>query len=406
MAEVAIIGGGPAGMLSAIAAAQNGHSVSIFEKNEKLGKKLYITGKGRCNITNSADISEFFANIPRNPKFLYSALYSFTNTDIIALLEGSGVKVKYERGGRVFPASDKSSDVIKALASNVAKLGIKVFLNTKVESIAHANGVFDIKLGNGAQHRFDAVVICTGGLSYPSTGSTGDGYRLAQTLGHTIIPPKPSLVPLVTVESWPSPLMGLTLVNVKLKAFRSGRCVFEELGELLFTHFGVSGPLVLSASSVIADSPEGVCMELDLKPALSEEVLDKRLMRDFDANAKKLFSNSLNGLLPARMIPVFLDLLSIPPDKQTSQLTKADRLEICRLLKHLPFTVKHAAPIDTAMVTRGGINVNEINPSTMESKLVKGLYFAGEVIDVDGYTGGYNLQIAYSTGVLAGRSIS
>lgn len=407
MKDVAIVGGGPSGMLCAIAAAQGGHKVRIFERNEKLGKKLYITGKGRCNITNSADISEFFPNIPRNSKFLYSALYSFTNLDMISLLENSGVAVKTERGGRVFPASDKSSDVLKALSNLVAKSGADVLLNTRVKSITkQSDDVFLINTFDNTQYRSDALVISTGGVSYPSTGSTGDGYRLAEQLGHTIVPPRPSLVPLITAETWTHALMGLTLVNVRLKAFKADKCVFDELGELLFTHFGVSGPLVLSASSVIADAPEGVRMEIDLKPALSEEVLDRRLVRDLEANAKKQFINSLDGLLPSRMIPVIIELLSIPPDKQASQISKAERQDICRLLKHLPFTIKQAASIETAMVTKGGIKVSEINPSTMESKLVEGLYFAGEVIDVDGYTGGYNLQIAYSTGMLAGKSIN
>lgn len=406
MSKVAIIGGGPAGLIAGAEAAKCGHSVLLLEKNEKLGKKLFITGKGRCNLTNDGDTEDFFNNIPRNPKFLYSALYSFTNRDVIDIVNNMGVPTKVERGKRVFPVSDKSSDVIKALTRNFDQSGARYRLHANVEKIEKSGeGGFVITV-NGSREHFDAVVLCTGGASYPSTGSTGDGYRFAAELGHTVTEIKPSLIPLETVEEWPKELMGLSLRNVTLKAYnKRNKLVYEELGEMLFTHFGVTGPLVLSASSRLADDPQGAHLSIDLKPGLTYEELDRRILRDFEKNNRKQFGNSLSELLPSKLIPVIVELSGIPAETHVSSVTRGMRETFCKLLKDLPLTVKGALPVKDAIITRGGVNVKEINASTMESKLVKGLYFAGEVIDVDAYTGGFNLQIAYSTGALAGRSI-
>lgn len=405
MSSVAVIGGGPAGIMAASMAARNGHCVMLFEKNEKLGKKLYITGKGRCNITNDCDTEDFFANIPRNPKFLYSALYGFTNSDIVSIINSMGVPTKVERGKRVFPVSDKSSDVIKALSAYLNKSGAELCLNSNVENIEKRKNGFEVRV-NGRLHLFDKVIMCTGGASYPSTGSNGAGYAFAKTMGHTVTDIRPSLIPLATVEQWPTQLSGLSLKNVTLRAYnKKGRLVYEELGEMLFTHFGVSGPLVLSASSRIADDPSGAVLTIDMKPGLNREELDRRLLRDFEKNIRKQLINSLSELLPSRMIPVAVELSGIPGETQVSSVTREMRESLLSTLKCMKLTVDHALPVEEAIITRGGINVKEINASTMESKLVPGLYFAGEVIDVDGYTGGFNLQIAYSTGALAGRSV-
>ncbi|MGN0799418.1 MAG: NAD(P)/FAD-dependent oxidoreductase [Christensenellales bacterium] len=407
MKKVAVIGGGPAGMLAAAMAAERGHSVTLFEKNEKLGKKLFITGKGRCNITNAAETEEFFKNIPRNPKFLYSALYGYTNTDVVALLNRMGVPVKTERGGRVFPASDKSSDVIRAFSTYVKQVGVDVRLNAAVDSVTRtAEGAFQLTV-HGQGQLFDALILATGGVSYPSTGSTGDGYRFAQALGHTVTEIRPALIPFETEEEWPKTLSGLSLRNVTLRAYGAkGRLAFEELGEMLFTHFGVSGPLVLSASSFLPGDPAGARLSIDLKPGLSPEELDRRLLRDFEGNIRRQFINSLDALLPQRMIPVIVAQSGIAPETLVHQITREQRQRLVSVLKALPLTVKQVLPVDQAIITRGGIAVKEINPSTMESKLVPGLYFAGEMIDVDACTGGYNLQIACSTGALAGRSVN
>lgn len=405
MRSVTVIGGGPAGIMAASMAAQNGHRVKLYEKNEKLGKKLYITGKGRCNITNACDIEDFFQNIPRNSKFLYSALYGFTNEDIISVVNTMGVPTKTERGKRVFPSSDKSSDVIKALSRYLDKSGAELYLNANVQSIKKNDDGFDIVV-NGNVHHVDAVIICTGGASYPSTGSTGAGYAFAREMGHTVTDIRPSLIPLATVEQWPAELTGLSLKNVTLRAYnKKGKLVYEELGEMLFTHFGVSGPLVLSASSRIADDPCGALLTIDMKPGLTHEELDRRLLRDFEKNTRKHIINALNELLPSRMISTVIELAGIPEDTQVNAVTRNMREALVSTLKRIPLTVDHALPVEEAIITRGGINVKEINASTMESKLVPGLYFAGEIIDVDGYTGGFNLQIAYSTGALAGRSV-
>jgi predicted Rossmann fold flavoprotein len=404
MSRVAVIGGGPAGMIAAAEAAKAGHAVFLYEKNEKLGKKLFITGKGRCNLTNNADMDEFLNNIPRNPKFLYSALYGFTNTDVVALINNEGVPTKVERGGRVFPESDHSSDVIKALAAYLKKSGAVVLLNRTVTEIRHDLECFTV-ITKEDSHTYDALILSTGGASYPTTGSTGDGYAFAKNFGHTITQIRPSLIPLATEETWPKELMGLSLRNVTLSAFKRGKLVFEELGEMLFTHFGVSGPLILSASSHMADEPKGAKLKIDLKPGLNEEALDKRVLRDFDKNSKKQFQNALGELLPAKLVPVAVTLSGIAPHTLVSEITRVQRLNFVKLLKGLTLHVKEALPVEYAIVTRGGVSVKEVNASTLESKLVKNLYFAGELLDVDAYTGGFNLQIAYSTGALAGRNI-
>jgi len=399
-----VVGGGPAGMLAAAAAAQRGHEVTLVEKNEKLGKKLYITGKGRCNLTNAADFEAFFRNIPRNPKFLYSAFSAFGNADLIALVESLGVPLKKERGGRVFPVSDKSSDVISALARHLKNCGAQVALNTAVRSIDIKDGrVFGVRT-EGGYLPCDAAVIATGGVSYPLTGSTGDGYAFARAAGHTVLPPKPALIPMVTKEDWPKALAGLTLKNVRLTAFSGKKAVFEEIGEMLFTHFGVSGPLVLSASSLVRQDDE-VELSIDLKPGLTAQQLDARVLRDFAAYANKSVRNGMADLLPQRLIPVVLSEAGVEEEKHVHQITKEERAAIVGTLKALKLHVAGYRPIQEAIVTRGGVSVKEINPSTMESRLVKGLYFAGEVIDVDALTGGFNLQIAFSTGYLAGSSI-
>lgn len=405
MSRVAVIGGGPAGIMAAAAAARNGHSTVLLEKNEKLGKKLFLTGKGRCNITNGCDVEDFFASIPRNPKFLYSALYGFCNDDIVKIINANGVPTKTERGKRVFPVSDKSSDVIKALKCYLNDSGAETRLNARVSEIKKTDRGFELTV-NEESEAYDAVVICAGGASYPSTGSDGSGYALARSLGHTVTDIKPSLIPLAAVEKWPCELAGLSLKNVTLRAYnKKNKLMYEELGEMLFAHFGVSGPLVLSASSRIADDPAGALLTIDMKPGLTHEELDRRILRDFEKYQRKQLINALGDLLPARMIPVVVELSSVPAQTQVSSVTRQMREKLVNTLKRIPLTVDHALPVEEAIITRGGINVKEIDPSTMESKLLKGLYFAGEIIDVDGYTGGFNLQIAYSTGVLAGRSV-
>lgn len=399
---VAVIGGGPAGMMAAGTAANNGHAVTLFEQNEKLGKKLYITGKGRCNVTNAADREGFFSHVLHNPRFLYSAWANFDNQAVMSLIESLGTPLKTERGGRVFPVSDKSSDIIRALEQYVRLSGAKVRLNTPVRGVCAAEGrVTGVLLDTGV-FPCDAVIVATGGASYPQTGSTGDGYRFAESLGHGVERPIPSLVPLTVREDWPKALAGVTLKNVTLTAKRGGKLVFSELGELLFTHFGISGPLVLSLSGAIAEHPADVSLTIDLKPGLTMEQLDARLLRDLSEGARKQVQTALHALLPARLLSSVLTLAGIDPALPVGELTKAMRRELVETLKGAPMTVTGARGMDEAVVTRGGVSVSEINASTMESKRVSGLYFAGEVIDVDATTGGYNLQIAWSTGALAG----
>ena len=404
--RVAVIGGGAAGQLAAIKAAENGHRVTIFESNEKLGKKLFITGKGRCNVTNAADREGFFRHVVRNPRFLYSAYAHFDSAAIMQLIEMAGVPLKIERGQRVFPVSDHSSDILKALEKTVRSRGVEVRLNTRVSAVLESGGTISgVRVGETVEP-FDAVILATGGVSYPSTGSTGDGYRFAQTLGHTIVPPKGSLIPFETEETWCESLSGLTLKNVTLTVYsKKGKEVYSELGEMLFTHFGVSGPLVLSASALVAEEPEGTTLSIDLKPGLSFEQLDARLLRDLAANAKKTFSGALYGLLPQKLLGVVLELAGIDGAAQAGNCTKAQRRALCETLKGLKLHVKGTRPVAEAIVTRGGVSVKEVNPSTMESKKVRNLYFAGELLDTDAFTGGFNLQIAWSTGALAGSSI-
>lgn len=408
MSNVAIIGGGAAGMLAAIGAKIAGHNVTIIEKNEKLGKKMYITGKGRCNITNASDMDEIFKNVVKNNKFLYSAFYTFSNDDIVNILHEEGIETKIERGNRVFPVSDKSSDVILGLSKRLRNLNVDIMYNTQVKRvIMDNNAVAGVELVNGKQIAFDAVVIATGGYSYQTTGSNGDGYKFAKDCGHTVTDIYPSLVPFNVNESYIKELQGVSLKNVKGSFFIGNKCIYSDFGEMLFTHFGVSGPIVLSASSCITEKIEkqDVYMEIDLKPALSFDELDARVMKDFSKNINKDFRNSLNELLPKKMIPVIIELSQIDPFKKVNEITKEERKRLVTLLKQFRFKLASTRGFNEAIITRGGVNVKEINPATMESKIVSGLYFAGEVIDVDALTGGYNLQIAYSTGYLAGISI-
>lgn len=387
---VSVIGGGPAGMAAALFAARAGAHVVLLEKNEKLGKKLYITGKGRCNVTSAAE--NLMNHIPRNPRFLYSAFACFSPADLRELLEAYGCPTKEERGERVFPVSEKASDVTRALERALRDAGVEIRLNASVASV-------EPLLRQGA------VVVATGGLSYPSTGSTGDGYRFAQESGHSLVTPKPSLIPLETREQWPKSLQGLSLKNVTLRAEVKGKKRFEEQGEMLFTHFGISGPLTLSMSSHIADdAPESVRVTLDMKPALSIEQLEARLQREFDANPRKRVAGILPLLLPARMADIFPALCAVNGETLCAQVSRADRRKIAETLKKIPLTVKGARPIDEAIITRGGVPVSEVSPRDMMSKKRPGLFFAGEVLDVDGHTGGFNLQIAFSTGALAGKS--
>ena len=404
MKRIAVIGAGPAGMIAAAFAKTESTSVTVFDRNEKAGKKLFLTGKGRCNLTNIAPKDEFMQNIPRNPRFLYSAFDGFFNNDVIDLVEKEGVPTKVERGGRVFPKSDKSSDVLKALVKFTRDSGAVINLNSRVRSVKKEGEEFVLELWDGEKRRFDAVIIATGGMSYPSTGSTGDGYAFARAFGHTVTELRPSLISLVTEETWPGELAGLSLKNVTLTAVKNGSSVYSELGEMLFTHVGVSGPLVLSASTRIADEPSGAQLFIDMKPALDPQTLEARVLRDLEANKHKQMKNAILGLLPSRMVPIVLMIAGIDPEKTTDTFTKQERKKLVSTLKSIPLTVKRAAPIDEAIITRGGVSVKEISPKTMESKLVPGLYFAGEVIDVDAYTGGFNLQIAYSTGAAAGKA--
>ena len=387
---VFVIGGGPAGMAAALFAARAGARAVLMEKNEKLGKKLYITGKGRCNVTSAAE--NLMNHIPRNPRFLYSALACLSPDDLRDLLDEYGCPTKEERGERVFPVSEKASDVTKALERALKAAGVEIRLNANVTAL-------EPLLARGA------VVVATGGLSYPSTGSTGDGYRFAQQEGHALVAPKPSLIPLETREQWPKTLQGLSLKNVTLRAEVNGKKRYEEQGEMLFTHFGISGPLTLSMSSHIADDPpEAVRVTLDMKPALTLEQLEARLQREFDASPKKRVASILPVLLPARMAEIFPALCAVNGDILCAQVSRADRRKITETLKKIPMTIKGPRPIDEAIITRGGVPVSEVSPRDMMSRKRPGLFFAGEVLDVDGHTGGFNLQIAFSTGALAGKS--
>ena len=408
MSKVVVIGGGPAGMFAAIAAAENGQDVLLLEQNEKLGKKLYITGKGRCNITNACDTEELFSNVTRNAKFLYSAFYTYDNFRVMQFFEEHGLKIKTERGNRVFPESDHSSDVIRTLQQVLKEKGVKILLHARVTGIlTDGEKISGVLLEDGEKIRADALVIATGGFSYQSTGSTGDGYRFAKELGHDLTELVLALVPFCTKEDYVKELQGLSLKNVRVSIYRKNKKIYDDFGEMLFTHFGVSGPLILSASSrILSNSPnEELPMEIDLKPALTEEQLDKRILRDFEENQNKQFKNSISRLLPSNLIPVVLGLSGIQLDKKVNEITKEERTKLVLLVKHFPVTITGRRDFNEAIITRGGVSVKDINPSTMESKKVKNLYFAGEVMDLDAVTGGFNLQIAWSTGYLAGTSI-
>lgn len=423
-------------MMAALAAAGKGHRVTLFEKNEKLGKKIYITGKGRCNVTNACEPQELFDNVVSNSKFLYSAFHGFDNNAVQQFFEARGCPLKTERGNRVFPVSDHSSDIIRALSGALEKEGVEIRLHTPVKKLliekAGEEGslrIKGVKLLSGEEAKGDAVILACGGLSYQATGSTGDGYRMAQEAGHTLVSCKPSLVPFHVKEEWCRQLQGLALKNVKASLYIEGKEIYEGFGEMLFTHFGVSGPLILSASSYYqtaaeklrkkkekqagktgeeAKNPGGAAQALlilDLKPALSAEQLDKRILRDFEDNKKKQFKNAVDGLFPARLVPVMIQLSGINPEKKVHEITREERKFFIECIKGLTLTVTGTRGFEEAIITRGGIKVKEVNPSTMESKLVSGLYLAGEMLDLDALTGGFNLQIAWSTGRLAGVSI-
>ena len=409
MKKVLVIGGGAAGMLAAAATARNGHQVCLYEKNEKLGKKLFITGKGRCNLTNACDIDVLFESVVTNSRFLYSSFYGFTNQDAISFFEELGVQTKIERGGRVFPKSDHSSDVIRALEQELYRLGVQIFLREEVRKVEAEHGRFrKILLADGRQAQGDACIIATGGISYPSTGSTGDGYRFAKETGHTVKECRPSLVPMETEEAWTKQLQGLSLRNVTAEIRDGKKKLYEEFGEMLFTHYGVSGPLMLSASSYVGErlAKKKLQLYIDLKPALSADQLDQRILRDFEENKNRQFKNSLGKLFPAKLIPVMIDLSQIPPEKKVHEISREERRNFTALVKKLPLTLTRLRGFEEAIITKGGVNVKEIDPGTMESKLVKDLYFAGEVLDLDGVTGGFNLQIAWSTAYAAGNGIS
>ena len=405
--KVIVVGGGAAGMMAAIRAGELHDNVILFEKNEKLGKKIYITGKGRCNVTNNADIDTILKNINRNPKFMYSAIYGFDNSRLYSFIEENGCPLKVERGERVFPVSDHASDIIKALSKALKDRRVNIKLNTPVKELIIEDGaVKGVILADGTREYADKVIVTTGGLSYPTTGSTGDGYKMAEAAGHTVVPTRPGLVPLVTGETWVPKLQGLSLRNVELKLYAEDKCVYKDQGEMLFTHYGISGPLVLSASAYYdkeSRKNKNVSVSIDLKPALDEDALDKRILRDFEKFNNKQFKNALDELLPSKLIHIIVELSGIDPYKAVNVVTKEERKRLVQLLKHLTMTVIGAGNYNEAIITIGGINVKEINASTMESKLVKNLYFAGEVLDVDAMTGGFNLQIAWSTGYLAGE---
>ena len=430
MSKVVVIGGGPAGMFAAYFAAKNGHKVTLLEQNEKLGKKLYITGKGRCNITNASDMEDLFANVCSNEKFLYSAFYSYTNEQVVDFFENYGLRTKVERGNRVFPVSDHSSDVIATLSKALKDVGVEVKLYTKVAKLIteiyhdedgqtviaeKKTGVLKqlikgVVLEDNTRILADAIVLATGGISYPSTGATGDGYRFAEGLNHKIVEPSPSLVPFEIQENWVTEMQGLALKNVSITIEREGKKIYSDFGEMLFTHFGVSGPMILSASASIKpaffrDFEHEMTLKIDLKPALDKEQLDKRILKDFEEAKNKQYKNSIQKLLPSKMIPIIIKLSEIDPDKQVNEITREERAKLVELLKALSMTIIGLRGWNEAIITKGGVSVKQVNPSTMESKLVNGLYFAGELLDLDAMTGGYNLQIAWSTGYLAGNSI-
>ena len=409
MSRVLIIGGGAAGMAGAVFAAEKGSEVHVFEKNEKLGKKLFITGKGRCNFTNAADAEVFFSSVVRNPKFLYSGFYSFTNEQAIDFFEGLGVKTKIERGGRVFPASDHSSDIIQALKRKMEKLGVQIHLHTEVADILVKDQRFyAVRLKDGKTIEGDACIVASGGLSYPSTGSTGDGYRFARKCGHTVTELLPALVPIEVKEWYAKELQGLSLRNIRVQITDGKRKVYEEFGEMLFTHYGVTGPVILSASSIVGKilKKKELMLHIDLKPALSVEKLEQRVLREFESNHNRQFKNVAASLFPSKLRPVMVELSGIPSEKKINEITKEERKRFISLIKDFQMTLTRTREYKEAIITQGGVNVKEIDPGTMESKLVKHLYFAGEVIDVDALTGGFNLQVCWSTAYLAAAAAS
>lgn len=409
MSKVGIIGGGPGGMMAGYVAGKNGHEVNLYDRNEKLGKKLYITGKGRCNLTNACDIEDYFENIPHNHRFLYSALYSFTNENFMEFIEANGTPIKIERGDRVFPVSDKSNDVIKSFKYGLNQVNCKVNLNSQItDLIVENNEAKGFVLMNGEKHYYDRVILATGGKSYGSTGSDGNFFEIIKKYGHSITPLKPALVPMNTKAEWPRALQGLALKNVTLTLSKKGKKgknkVKSMLGEMLFTHFGISGPLVLSLSSYISGDPKDYTLTLDLKPGLTMDQMEKRLQRDLEKYTNKNFSNALIDLLPSKMVPVMVELTEIDPNLKVNQITREQRKKIVETFKSLEISIAGLRDFNEAIVTAGGINVKEVDPGTMESKLIKNLYFAGEMLDVDALTGGFNIQLAVSTGWLAGNA--
>lgn len=407
MKDTVIIGGGAAGMMAAIQSAKAGRNVILLEKNEKLGKKLFITGKGRCNLTNACSVSDLFSHVVSNPKFLYSSFYGFSNQDAIDFFETLGLRTKTERGERVFPQSDKSSDVIRCLEKECKRLGVEVRLLTKVTDILIADKeIQGVKLADGSTIPAECVILAAGGMSYPSTGSTGDGYAMAEKAGHTVTKLRPGLTGIHTKENSPEKMQGLTLKNVSVQIRKpdTKKNLYEGFGEVLFTHYGVSGPLMLSASSLLGDSIEGMKLHIDLKPALTIEELDKRVIRDFEKAVNQSLKNAMIHLLPKSMIPVLLKSCGAEEDKKINQISREERLQIVNSIKDFTLTLDHLRGWNEAIITRGGVRVNEIDPATMESKLVKGLYLAGEILDLDALTGGFNLQIAWSTGYAAGSN--
>ena len=402
MARIAVIGGGAAGMMASIAAAQSGAEVTLFDGNEKLGKKVYITGKGRCNVTNAAKDEEFLGNIVHNGRFMYSSFAAFNNEDLMKMIEDAGVPLKIERGGRVFPVSDKASDITKALERLMHKYKVRIVLRARVKEIILSDGGFDLDFGNETRH-FDKVICACGGVSYPTTGSDGSGFKLVEKLGHSVTELKPSLIPVLTRDQWCKDLQGLSLKNVQLTAKMGKKVLYTELGEMLFTHFGISGPLVLSMSCYIVDKDlNKVDIRLDMKPGLTREQLEKRIMRDFEEKQRAQVGTVLDGLLPRSMTPIVAQLAEVSEDTPVNQVTREMRDRLVDTLKGMPIHACGFRPVSEAIVTRGGVKIKEINPSTMESKLVPGLYLAGEMLDVDAFTGGFNLQVAFSTGHCAG----
>lgn len=407
MKKVIVVGGGAAGMMAAIQAAREGAKVTLYEKNDKLGKKLFITGKGRCNLTNACDMEDLLKSVMKNYKFMYSSFQNFNNWEALGFFEELGVPTKIERGNRVFPASDHSSDIIRAMEKEMEKCGVQVVLRQPVKRILCFDGkAKGVVLVSGKQVQADSVIIATGGLSYPLTGSTGDGFRFARELGISVTETSPALVPLVTKEDYVPQLQGLSLRNVSVKIKRDGKVLYHEFGEMLFTHYGLSGPLILSASSVILDDlkKQPLKVEIDLKPALTEEQLDQRILRDFSQTQNKQFKNVLGNLLPAKMIPVVIRLSGISPEKKVNEINKKERRKLLEIIKKFTVTVVDVRDYNEAIITRGGVDVKEISPATMECREIGSLYFAGEVLDVDAVTGGFNLQIAWSTAVAAGKA--